>query len=707
MRKNAIRSGLFGLGFISISTQIYLLRESYIVFYGNELILGIMLSVWMLLTGAGAWLGRYFGRVRGKSMFILFLMLLLSVLPVLMMIKLNLYRALVIPTGTIAGVNDVMYAAFLVQLPFCLINGFLFTSLSAMLRRAGNAYSIESSGSMLAGALVNFILLWFCPAWLSILLMSGGYLLTVVLFSLSFQNRLAPLVTIVISGLILFALSRADFRWIEYHTLYPGQKVIEDKETPYGQMIITSNASQLNFYENGLLMFSSGDNINNEENVHYAMIQHPSPRNILLVSGGLSGAIDEIMKYHPLRVDYVELNPALLRLSERSLRSLERKSVFLHAGDARRFLNESSLVYDVVLILLPPPSSLQLNRFYTTEFLKELKLRLSPDGIVSYSLPTTSDYVSVAGEGLNSILYCTLKESFSKVMIVPGGGKTYFIASDSELSLDIPGMIESKGINTSYVNKYYLDTAQMKERSAYMKANISLKAGINQDFRPLMFFAQMKYWMTFFNRHYKPALIVLLLIVLVAMMNLNPVNIGLFTGGFTVGAFQVLILLSLQIYCGYVFQLTGFIIMLFMLGLALGSLSGAKLFRNGPFRIYLSLQLALAALSVLLPLALILAGRMGLSLWTIQTHAAIITLVLASVTGLEYSLAFRLSERNKALAVSKNYSADLFGSALGAFIVPVLLFPLLGLIYTGCILALLNTSGAAVLFMRRRNFVSL
>ena len=41
MGKNAIRAGLFGLGFISISTQIYMLREGYIVFYGNELILGI------------------------------------------------------------------------------------------------------------------------------------------------------------------------------------------------------------------------------------------------------------------------------------------------------------------------------------------------------------------------------------------------------------------------------------------------------------------------------------------------------------------------------------------------------------------------------------------------------------------------------------------------------------------------------------------
>ena len=706
MNKNAIRAGLFSLGFISISTQIYLLRASYMVFYGNELILGIMLSAWLLLTGAGAWLGRYFSKIRGPAVFVLFLMLLLSALPALMLIKLNLYRALVLPTGTLAGINDVVYAAFIVQMPFCLINGFLFSALSSMLDKAGNAYSLESAGSMFSGAIVNFILLWFFSSSFSILLLSGCYLITVVYFSFHVPGRLSPWITLLVSVMIMMLLSKTDIRTVSYHALYPGQSVIEDKETPYGQLVVTVNSGQLNFYENGLLMFSSGDEINNEENVHYAMVQHATPKNILLISGGLSGVINEILKYHPKLIDYVELNPALLDLNVKSLRNLQKKSVYLHPGDARRFVKNSSVKYDVVLILLPPPSSLQLNRLYTTEFLKELKVRLSPDGIVSYSLPTTSDYVSRAGEGLNSILYKTLKESFSNVLLVPGG-KTFFIASDAGMSLDIPGMIEKKGIRTSYVNKYYLDPAQMKERSEYIMANISGSAGINHDFRPLMFFAQMKYRLTYFNRHYLTVIIIVLLIIGLIMLNLNAVNTGLFTGGFTAGAFQVLIILSLQVFCGYVFQLTGFIIMLFMLGLILGSKAGTLWFSRNPFKVYLSVQLLLAALSVLIPIALILLGRMGLPLWMVQAKTAGITLALSVLIGLEYSLAFRLSSKKPTLAVAKNYSSDLFGSALGAFIVPVFLFPLLGLMNTGYLLALLNTAGATFLFIKRKNFVSL
>jgi len=706
MNKNAIRAGLFGLGFISISTQIYLLRECYMVFYGNELILGIMLAAWMLLTGAGAWLGRYFGRIRGQGVFILFLMLLLSALPVLMLIKLNLYRALVLPTGTMAGINEVIYAAFLVQLPFCLINGFLFSALSRILRGPGHAYSIESTGSMAAGVFVNFVLLWLYPSWMSILLLSGLYLVTVVYFSFHFQNRLTPWVTVMVSAGMLILISVADIRAVSRHSMYPGQAVIEEKETPYGQVVVTANAGQLNFYENGLLMFSSGDEINNEENVHYAMLQRSSPENVLLISGGLSGAISEILKYHPSRIDYVELNPALLDLNAKSLKALENKGVYLHPGDARRFVKNTSAVYDVVLVLLPPPSSLQLNRMYTLEFLKELKSRLSPDGVVSYSLPTTSDYVSNLGGDLNSVLYNTLKREFKEVMLFPGG-RTWFVSSDSAMDPDIPVLVERRGIRTAYVNKYYLDTGQMKERADYLKSNISSSAGINLDFRPLMFFAQMKYRMSYFNTHYAAVSIVLLLIFILILLNLNPVNTGLFTGGFTAGAFQVLVILSLQIYCGYVFSLTGIVIMLFMLGLALGSMAGTKLFRRNPFRAYLSVQLLMAGVSVLIPLALIVVGLMGLPLWMIQLKHGGITLAVSFLTGCGYSLAFRLSSRDKALSVSKNYSADLFGAALGAFLVPIFLFPLVGLVNTGYLLAILNTAGAAFLFIKRKHFLPL
>ena len=49
---------MFVLGFSSLYTQVFLLREFLSIFNGNELVLGIVLANWMLLTGTGAYLGK-------------------------------------------------------------------------------------------------------------------------------------------------------------------------------------------------------------------------------------------------------------------------------------------------------------------------------------------------------------------------------------------------------------------------------------------------------------------------------------------------------------------------------------------------------------------------------------------------------------------------------------------------------------------------
>jgi len=51
-----------GLGVAAVMTQLALLRELLGAFSGNELVLGIGLGCWLLLTGAGTWLGRWVAR---------------------------------------------------------------------------------------------------------------------------------------------------------------------------------------------------------------------------------------------------------------------------------------------------------------------------------------------------------------------------------------------------------------------------------------------------------------------------------------------------------------------------------------------------------------------------------------------------------------------------------------------------------------------
>jgi len=170
--KVAIRFALFALGFLSVSTQVYLIRELMLVFNGNELVFGVSLANWLFLTALGAWLGRFSTRVRGKFSFIVFLLLLLSVLPVLLIIKLDFFRFLVFPYGSMIGLRELFYATLVIQLPFCLINGYLFIALSLLgsddndWTNVPEAYSVESFGSLTAGLIVNFIFYgWLTHFW--------------------------------------------------------------------------------------------------------------------------------------------------------------------------------------------------------------------------------------------------------------------------------------------------------------------------------------------------------------------------------------------------------------------------------------------------------------------------------------------------------------------------------------------------------------
>ena len=60
------------IGFTAMITQIIMLRELLSVFHGNELIIGIALSNWMLLTGIGAYLGKFLRMKKHKIKSIIF-----------------------------------------------------------------------------------------------------------------------------------------------------------------------------------------------------------------------------------------------------------------------------------------------------------------------------------------------------------------------------------------------------------------------------------------------------------------------------------------------------------------------------------------------------------------------------------------------------------------------------------------------------------
>jgi spermidine synthase len=263
-------------------------------------------------------------------------------------------------------------------------------------------------------------------------------------------------------------------------------------------MVPPLSADQLNIYDNGKLLFSTDNQIANEEAVHFAMAQHPGPRNVLLVSGGISGITGEILKYSVDRVDYVEINPLIFTLGQKYTSSLEDPRIYPIRQDARMFLKKTGPLYDVVLINLPEPSTAQLNRFYTVEFLYQVKDRMNNGGIIALNMPSTVNYLSDEALMLNSVIYNTCQEVFAKVLIIPGQ-RNYYLASDKPLTINVAQLIENKNIKNDYLNLNYIDTLSLQERSDYLIEHLDLNAFTNKDFKPVSYFYYLGYWLSQFN----------------------------------------------------------------------------------------------------------------------------------------------------------------------------------------------------------------
>ena len=65
-REKLLFFSITALGISSIITQIILIREFLSVFSGNELVFGIILANWLLLTGIGAYIGKYSDQIKEK-----------------------------------------------------------------------------------------------------------------------------------------------------------------------------------------------------------------------------------------------------------------------------------------------------------------------------------------------------------------------------------------------------------------------------------------------------------------------------------------------------------------------------------------------------------------------------------------------------------------------------------------------------------------
>ena len=152
-------------GVSSVVTQLLLIREFLALFHGNEFVIALILSSWLLLGGVGAWLARRAADRRpAEARRLGWLSLLLAGFTPVLFFAVRGLRDVFFIHGTSVGFYPTLAYTVCTLAPYCLLVGFLLPySLFAL--RAGEprypgafVYMADNLGDVAGGALFSFAL---------------------------------------------------------------------------------------------------------------------------------------------------------------------------------------------------------------------------------------------------------------------------------------------------------------------------------------------------------------------------------------------------------------------------------------------------------------------------------------------------------------------------------------------------------------------
>ena len=731
-----MRCALAALGFTTTIAQIVLMRELVATFYGNELLFGLALMAWLAWGAVGSWgLGSFAKRWNVDRLGIALLLVLAGfLLPLQMMLVRGARYLLGVKPGALVEFAPMVITVVLLLTPLCLVGGLFFT-LGARLgvkegSTPGHAYVWESIGAVLGGGLFSFVLIRYLdPFQTALLVVALNLVVSWGLLQLNkhWRRSLVALFLIVLSLLILFGysagqhLNQATLGWQWAHLVFAA-------DSAYGRITVQSLGSQLSFFENGLLAFETQGTFP-EEVTHFPLLEHPQPKQVLLIGGGVAGDLREILKHPVQAVTYVELDPLLIKaardyLPPKEAAVLADPRVKLNLNDGRVFVKNAPRIFDVVILDLPEPATGALNRFYTREFFSEVEAILKPGGVFSLGLPSAENYWSPELAQRNASLYRTLSAVFSQVMVLPGE-HNFFLASDTPLVSDPSILVErllSRRIKNRWVTPAYLKYILSTDRFSTVQQEVGMVGvgRINEDLRPICYYYDMILWLSRFYPHLHPVFeaatsnnslrtiigwTTLPLVLLVGMARWRPrwaIPVIVAGTGFSQLTLEMVIIFAYQVLHGSVYEKVSLIITAFMAGLAVGGILGSRLLgwarqdRRFLQRILGGVQVAMAVLSVCL--AMMLVQSIYLPTWSYL----LLALLSGCLSGLAFPLGVGLTETDSRFSWSINaagvlYGADLLGGCLGALLGTTLFIPLLGIPQTCILVVLVALAGVVTL----------
>jgi len=716
MKNNALPVYLLITGFISILGQVVILSELNVAFYGIELIYIIALGIWLLGTAAGTISGKYIFYKSSHSLKILFLIWGILLPADILFIRSSRIIFEGVPGAYLQFFSQIA-AICIAVLPVSILPGIMFQHAAGNYIKEKNslakAYAVESAGGVAGGFTSTILLMLGVQNLTAAFLCSLISFLPVLFFSLMKKEKYFTVTTafLIILILSLFGFSSSlDYLMTKINHPY----LAETKDTPYSRVSVTSYQGQISVFENDALSFET-ESTAAEEFVHMVLTQHPAPKNVLVLGGGIEGTIYELLKYDSLKIDYVELNEKLIStvrkyLPDEIIKTLESKRENLIIADPRNYLKYCGS-YDVILVGMPEPSSGQTNRFYTKEFFELCNKRLNKDGIIAVRLKSAENLWTPQLTNRNASIYNTLKSVFHDVIALPGA-TCIFTASNSILEKNPDVLVKrfkDRNISTKYVIPEYIKYIYTNDRF-FQIANIlsGSNSQINSDLLPVCYQFTTAIWLSKFfpdlnwfnpgpvferiknNRTYLIVIIVFLIafILIVKYRTSFSGTLLVFIAGFTGMVLETMSILYYQSVSGVLFQNIGILLTAFMIGLSIGAAFINKLYHRriskNIFRLTgLGFIILLGIINFSFGFAVngnLLAGLPGTSIILFCTGFL--------VAGI-FAFASFFNVKVQQDTISSLYSADLIGGCAGSLLSSLILIPILGMFTTGTIMGII------------------
>ncbi len=731
----AVSAALVALGFVATASQVLILRELLVGFQGNELLLGLFLGNWLLLQAIGTTAVRARSdRTARPAEGFARLQLLLGLSPIAGILVVRCFKVVLgISTGEVLGLAMAWLVSATALLFAAAADGaaFPFGCRLLLLARetagaAGRAYTLCAVGSVLGG------LLFLVPIAYALnpLLLAGLLCLASAAAALSLlvawraSTGVRGLAIGILAGTALAVAASVPDRleaWSARLQLHD-HVLLATARSPYSTVAVVSAADQYTFFVNGAPSATiphPGPDV--EVLAHLPLLAHDRPAHVLVMGGGAGGLIRELLKHPVAEVAYAEQDPLLLETYRRfptplTTMELTHPAVTLHPVEGRLFLRQEQARWDVILLNLPAPATLMLNRYYTQEFFALARSRLADGGTLAFFLPGSETLLSPELAALNGSILAALRAVFRHVRVLPGD-PTLFVAGDGE-ALDrawqtatLSRRLQERGIQAGLVTEAYIEYRMSRERFGDLLGALATDAPANRDGLPRGTFASMR----IFSRVVSPAAaralafldgvpvsahlagiacVVAGLLVLQALQR-RPryVAYAAASTGFTGMLMTVVLLLAFQVQYGDVYQYLGLLTALFMVGAAAGAAAGAR--RGG--------KPLLAVESGLVLIALL--GYAGAA-WQPPAHlwlASIFGLMVLTggAVGAQYpALVARVATEHAGVgsAAATIYALDLAGAVAGAAVAGVVLIPTIGMPMTLLLAAVLKT-GSVVLIL--------